>query len=87
MGDGSTHCVVCVSVYSLPQPLQQALNGLHAAVQYNLAIPVLFSSHSDMPAFHSRCYQVASVPWYQRKMASALLATPPTSSYEEVSSV
>lgn len=29
------------------------------------------------------CFQIASVPWYQRKAASWILATPPTSSYEE----
>jgi tetratricopeptide (TPR) repeat protein len=29
------------------------------------------------------CYQVASVSWLQRKMASAIFATPPTSSFDE----
>ena len=32
-----------------------------------------------------RCFEVASITWMQRKMASAIVATPPTSSYEEVS--
>ena len=31
-----------------------------------------------------RCYSVASVPWYQRKVATVIFATPPSSSYEEV---
>ena len=31
-----------------------------------------------------RCYSVASVPWYQRKVAIVIFATPPSSSYEEV---
>jgi tetratricopeptide (TPR) repeat protein len=29
------------------------------------------------------CFAFADLPWYQRKIASALLAEPPTSSYEE----
>lgn len=29
------------------------------------------------------CYQVASLTWYQRKIASVLFAAPPVSSYEE----
>lgn len=31
-----------------------------------------------------RCYSVVSVPWYQRKVATVIFATPPSSSYEEV---
>ena len=31
-----------------------------------------------------RCFLFADMPWYQRKIASALFATPPTSTYEEV---
>lgn len=30
------------------------------------------------------CYSVVSVPWYQRKVATVLFATPPQSTYEEV---
>jgi hypothetical protein len=30
-----------------------------------------------------RCYNISSMPWYQRKIASAVFATPPTSSFEE----
>lgn len=29
------------------------------------------------------CYNISSMPWYQRKIASAIFATPPTSSFEE----
>nr|KAG5703427.1 hypothetical protein BaRGS_022476 [Batillaria attramentaria] len=29
------------------------------------------------------CFLFADMPWYQRKIAAALFATPPTSSYEE----
>lgn len=29
------------------------------------------------------CFSFADLPWYQRKMAAVLFATPPTSSYEE----
>ena len=31
-----------------------------------------------------RCFLFADMPWYQRKIASALFASPPTSTYEEV---
>ncbi|XP_067005992.2 regulator of microtubule dynamics protein 1 isoform X1 [Anabrus simplex] len=31
----------------------------------------------------SWCYGIADMPWYQRKIASTLFATPPYSSYEE----
>ena len=30
-----------------------------------------------------RCYNIASMPWYQRKVASAVFATPPISSFDE----
>ena len=33
--------------------------------------------------FGCRCFSVAEVPWYQQKVASAIFATPPTSTYEE----
>jgi hypothetical protein len=29
------------------------------------------------------CFLFADMPWYQRKIASAVFATPPTSTYEE----
>jgi len=29
------------------------------------------------------CYQMADMPWYQRKIASTIFAAPPTSTYEE----
>ncbi|CAG7834358.1 unnamed protein product [Allacma fusca] len=29
------------------------------------------------------CFSVAEVPWYQQKLAAAIFATPPTSTYEE----
>ncbi|KAG8226297.1 hypothetical protein J437_LFUL002736 [Ladona fulva] len=31
----------------------------------------------------SWCFEVANMPWYQRKIASTVFATPPTSSFEE----
>ncbi|KAK7866595.1 hypothetical protein R5R35_010430 [Gryllus longicercus] len=31
----------------------------------------------------SWCFSIADMPWYQRKIASTLFATPPSSSYEE----
>lgn len=31
-----------------------------------------------------RCFKIASVPWYLRSAASMIFATPPTSTYEEV---
>lgn len=33
--------------------------------------------------FH-RCFAFAELPWYQRKMAAVIFATPPTATYEEV---
>ena len=30
-----------------------------------------------------RCYQICSMPWYLRKMASMVFSAPPTSSFEE----
>ncbi|XP_064611239.1 regulator of microtubule dynamics protein 1-like [Liolophura sinensis] len=41
---------------------------------------------SDATSIHSLgnwCYVVADLPWYQRKIASVVFATPPTSSFEE----
>lgn len=35
-------------------------------------------------SFCSRCYSFAEMPWYQRKIAAMLFATPPTSTYQEV---
>ena len=32
-----------------------------------------------------RCFLFAEMPWYQRKIASVIFTSPPTSSYEEVS--
>lgn len=29
------------------------------------------------------CYEISSLAWYQRKIASAIFAEPPTSTYEE----
>jgi len=29
------------------------------------------------------CYNIASMPWYQRKIVSAVFATPPISSFDE----
>jgi len=40
----------------------------------------------DATAFHFLgfwCFEVAGLPWYQRKIASTLFASPPTSTYEE----
>jgi len=40
----------------------------------------------DPTSFHFLgfwCFEIAGLPWCQRKLASALFATPPTSSYEE----
>lgn len=34
-----------------------------------------------------RCFLFADMAWYQRKIASVIFASPPTSSYEEVSSL
>lgn len=34
--------------------------------------------------FPCRCYTFAEMPWYQRRIAEMLLATPPSSTYEEV---
>ena len=42
---------------------------------------------SDATSMHllgQWCYSVVSIPWYQRKIASVLFATPPHSTYEEV---
>ncbi len=30
-----------------------------------------------------RCYEVSSVPWYQKKLATMIFATPPNSDFEE----
>ena len=41
---------------------------------------------SDATCYHLLgrwCFTVADVPWYQRKIASAIFDTPPSSSYEE----
>lgn len=35
-------------------------------------------------AFSFRCYSFAEMPWYQRKIAATLFATPPTSTFQEV---
>lgn len=35
-------------------------------------------------SFCARCYSFAEMPWYQRKIAAMLFATPPTSTYQEV---
>ena len=32
----------------------------------------------------ARCYGVAEVPWYQRKVAAVIFATPPSATYDEV---
>ena len=34
--------------------------------------------------FPYRCYTFAEMPWYQRRIAKVLFATPPSSTYEEV---
>lgn len=31
-----------------------------------------------------RCFAFAELPWYQRKVAAIIFASPPTSTYEEV---
>ena len=31
-----------------------------------------------------RCFTFADMPWYTKKIAAALFATPPSSTYEEV---
>lgn len=33
---------------------------------------------------YCRCYTFADMPWYQRQVAAAIFASPPTSTYEEV---
>lgn len=38
-----------------------------------------------MSRANPRCYSVASVPWYQKKIAAVVFATPPYSTYDEVS--
>lgn len=35
-------------------------------------------------SFCCRCYSFADMPWYQRKIAATLFATPPTSTFQEV---
>lgn len=35
-------------------------------------------------SFCFRCYSFAEMPWYQRKIAATLFATPPTSTFQEV---
>ena len=43
-----------------------------------------FGCHNVATIAACRCYSVASVPWYQKKIASVVFATPPYSTYAEV---
>ena len=37
------------------------------------------------PSPSDRCYSVSDVPWYQKKIAAVVFATPPYSTFKEVS--
>ncbi|PRD23558.1 UNVERIFIED_CONTAM: Rmdn1 [Trichonephila clavipes] len=37
----------------------------------------------DSLHYYMRCFTFAEMPWYQRKIAAAIFASPPTSTYEE----
>ena len=44
------------------------------------------ASVKTVESYVSRCFVFADLPWYQQKAASVIFATPPTSTYQEVTS-
>lgn len=45
---------------------------------------MLHHSGNSVRLLSPRCFAFAELPWYQRKVAAVIFASPPSSTYEEV---
>jgi len=81
----------CNKWYGILLELTARLEGTKKRIENSFLVKeYLLKSYEknpkDAPCLHSLgawCFEVSDLPWLQRKVASALFATPPTSTYEE----
>jgi tetratricopeptide (TPR) repeat protein len=62
---------------------QRITNAFHVKEHFMKAIELNPKDATSIYSLGYWCFLFADMPWYQRKIASAVFATPPTSTYEE----